>query len=394
MTYRFLVADAVTRLPVAELSAIQSVSWKESLNSPGEFSCTIPLVNSSSSNSNSDLTALRVFDDGSVMLFDDGTPMLFDSSGSSIISNPSVLSLSMFKQPRAIFLLEKDGVIIMGGPIKTHSINPEANTFQFQGSGYQDYLRRWKLRITKTYVGIDQSLIVKDLIDYKQAIPFYDLGINTSLITATNYYRDRTYYGYERKWIGVLIEQLTGVENGFDWALYPRWSAGPNSQITIVPYVGFPNTGRDIGLVLDYGANCSVTAFSSSDETLGYAVDEIGLGTGSTQLIATIVNQTLLSQSIGVDIEDSRFDVSHLPTLEAYGRLRLLQGQVPKDNVTVRVGPEFLGSILVGDRARLKVNAGLLVRDEPFRIVEIAGNITSNGVEEVILTLAPMGMFI
>ena len=354
MTYRFLVADAVTKLAVAELPVIQNVSWSETLNTPSSFTCTIPL------------------------------------SGNGI----SALSSSMFDAPRAVFLVEKDNVIVSGGPIKTQQKNPETNTFSFAGSGYQDYLRRWKLRTTKTYTGIDQALIVKDLIDYKQNIPFYNIGIDTSFITATGVVRDRTYYAYERKWIGELIEELTGLINGFDWALYPKWTSTPNSAITIIPYIGFPNVGRATGVVLEHGRNCTIYQ-NSSDENICYSVDAIGQGMGEQALIFTVNNQGLLQGvGLGIDAEERRYDVSVLATLDAYARQRLIQGQTLKTNTNIKVDSSFIGSFLVGDQVQLKASTGLLQMNDYHRIVSYTASVQSDGPEEVKLETAPLGMFI
>jgi hypothetical protein len=354
MTYRFLIGDAVTRLPVAELPVIQSVSWSEILNTPMSFNCTIPL------------------------------------SGNGV----NALTSDMFDAPRAIFIIEKDDVVVTAGPIKTHKKNPESNTFSFSGSGYHDYLRRWKLRTTKTYVAQDQAAIVKDLIDYKQAIAYYNIGIDTSGMLATGVVRDRTYFGYERKWIGELIEQLTGLQNGFDWALLPRWTTVPNSQLKIIPYIGYPNTGRVIGMVLDHGHNCTIFQ-DSSDDNLAYSVDAIGQGMGETALIITVNNQGLLQATgVGIDAEDRRFDVTQLSTLDSYARQRLIQGQVMKENTSIKVGPEFIGTFIVGDQVQLKADSGLMQLNDFHRIVSYTANVQAEGPEEVTLTTAPLGMFV
>src|SRR5881394_1551809 len=238
MADRFLLLDYLTRTVVTELPAVDSFSYTETLNKPGSWSVTIPLKANV------------------------GAANLFSS--------------------RAIFAFERAEILRWAGPLLTARVDLEAGTVNLSGEGYMNYLRRRILYTTKTYAATDQLLIVKDLIDYAQThwgTPG-NLGIVTTALSAvTTFARDRTYFYYEKKKIGELIEQLAAVRNGFDFRLTPRWSNGPNSTMVLDFGVTYPSFGRETGYVVDVNAH-ELTTVDVDLTKLAFAVVASGQGTG------------------------------------------------------------------------------------------------------------------
>src|SRR5881394_1083873 len=238
MADRFLLLDYLTRQVITELPAVSSYSYTETLNKPGTWSTSIPLT-------------------------------------------ASVSAVDLFTS-RAIFAFERAEILRWAGPVLTARVDIGAGTVDLSGEGYMNYLRRRVLYVTKTYAATDQLLIVKDLIDYAQTVSGTpgNLGITTDALTAiTTVARDRTYFFYERKKIGELIEQLAAVRGGFDFRLTPRWSNGPNSTMVLDFGVTYPAAGRETGYVVDVNAH-ELTTVDVDLTKLAFAVVASGQGTG------------------------------------------------------------------------------------------------------------------
>lgn len=353
MGERFLIIDAITRTAQAELTVVESCSFGEVLNSPGSFKATIPLV----------------------------------------MPVGSLITSETIRPPRAVFAYEKDDVLVWAGPIWTHSYDLDAGTVELAGEGYLSYLRRRILRISATYTGIDQFAIAFDLIDKAQAAGNGYLGISYTANPATSgVLRDRTYYSYERKHIGTLIEQLAAVQNGFDFRLMPRWSSGPNSTLVVDFLVTYPPVGRATDIVFDLGA-VDFSTVTLDGTSLAFTVDAIGRGEGDSLPISTQTDSSLVIAYMALDDDISVSDVEDTATLAAYAQRRLLRGKAPIVIPKVQVGTEWLGRFVVGDQVRVRAAMGLLQLDAMYRIVAYDFDLPANGPALVTLSLSPLEVF-
>ena len=353
MADRFLFIDARTRLVTAELALVDSMSFTETLNSPGSWDATIPLR---------------------------------QPEGSQVTG-------TMLRSPRTIFAYERGEILRWAGPILTYRADRSAGTIALRGEGYLNYLRRRVLYQTRTHAAVDQLAIVEDLLDYAAATAGDpgDLGIDTTALSAiTTVARDRTFYGYERKFIGTLIEQLAAVRNGFDFRLTPRWSDGPNSEMVIGFDVTYPATGRTTGYVFDVGA-AEIPFVDVDLSRIAYAVTATGLGTGedtpasSQNRFAMIAGELLLEDVVSVG------DVSESSTLTDYALRRLDVGSTPLVYPTVVLPAADLGTFIPGDQVSCIGEAGAL--DDitgAYRIVEQKLSLPAEGAETLTLTLAPL----
>lgn len=351
MAWRFLVLDAMTRQAQAELSLVEDVTFSATINSPGAFKARLPLKQPT------------------------GSPV----------------SMSMLSPPRAVFAVERDGVLLWTGPIWTHEYDVEGGTLELAGEGYLSYLRRRTLRATKTYTTTEQINIAHDLLTYTQGQPRGDLGI-VNAGTATGRLRDRTYYYYERKRIGTLIEQLAAVQDGFDFEFRPRWTSGPNSTLAVDFITTYPALGRATGIVLDLGA-VDVATVSLDGTQLAYSVDAIGRGMGDTIPISTQYNLATEAVNLTLDDDVSVGDVEDLTVLTSYALRRLNRGSAPIVIPTVKMGTDFLGTIIVGDQVRVRASYGLLQVDSTYRITGYEVSIPASGPEVMSLTLAPLEVY-
>lgn len=348
MADRFLLLNYLTRQVVAELPAVESMTYTESLNKPGSWAATIPLT--------ADVDA------------DD----LYSS--------------------RAIFAFERAELLRWAGPLLTARVDLARGTVELSGEGYLNYLRRRVLYVTKTYTATDQLLIVKGLLDYAQqtfGTPG-DLGITTTALSSTTTVnRDRTYWWYERKKIGELIEQLANVRDGFDFRLTPRWSSGPNSTMVLDFGVTYPALGRDTGYVFDLAAH-DFTTIDVDLTRLCYQCAVSGLGTGEDIPSTTRSRTSLISVNALLEDAISVGDVTETATLYDYAGRRLDLGSTPLIYPTVMLGADFLGTFIPGDRVRCVGSTGVLNVGGSYRVVEQTFTLPAEGPETLSATLAPI----
>lgn len=351
MADRFLLLDYLTRTIIAEMPAVDSFSYSETLNKPGSWTTTIPL----------------------------NTPI----SAADLYSS------------RAVFAFERAGILRWAGPILTARIDVENNAIALSGEGYMNYLRRRVLYVTMQFSGIDQLVIAKDLIDYAQSFGTpSNLGIVTTALTAiTTVTRDRTYYSYEKKFIGELIEQLANVRDGFDFRLTPRWSNGPNSTMVIDFGVTYPSYGRPTGYVFDVAAH-DVPTIDIDLTRLAFKVSAVGRGTGEDIPSVTLSKPSLIAASALLEDVVSAGDVSETGTLNDYAQRRLDLGSSPLIYPIVVLGTEDIGSFIPGDQVILNGSAGTLDIGGTYRIVEQKLDLPSSGPETLSLTLTPLAAWI
>jgi hypothetical protein len=352
--WRFLLFDAVTRKAQAEIPLINSVRFGETLNAPGSFSVTLPLLQSASSS----------------------------------------VTPAMLAPPRAVMAFERDDVLVFAGFIWTHGYDISAGTLTLAGEGYQSVLRRRILRATKTYLaasGWQQEQIAWDLIAYAQGVTGGDLGI-VDKHYVSGLLRDRTYFGYERKFVGQLIEQLAAVNGGFDFRFSPTWTAGPNTTLEVDFLTTYPCYGRNTGIVWELGSNCTMPSASLDGTNLAFSVDALGQGMGELMPIANATNAAAQG-SFALDDQVTSGDITNLATLTDHAKHRLARGSQPVLIPTVMVGSDLLGTFIVGDQARCVANYGLLQLDGQYRITGYEVTIPGQGPESVSLTHAPLELF-
>lgn len=355
MAARFLLLDARTLTPQAEVSAVDSVTFTEVLNGPGSFKATIPLLQ----------------------------PDLY------------TLTASMILPPNAIFAVEKDDVLVQAGWVWAHDYNVNDGVVGIAGEGVLSVLRRRVYRRAGTFLaasGWEQEEIAWDIINWSQTQYRGNLGI-TDRHTPSNVFRDRIYNLYERRYIGEMIEELAKVDNGFDFRFTPHWTAGPNSTIGWWFDTTYPATGRTTDLAFQLGANADVPSATLDGTNIAYTVDVLGQGQGSYMPLNTQWNMAALSGNILLDDVISQGNISDTATLEAYAKRRLTRGSAPISIPKIDVDPGLLGTIVIGDRVSVDAEYGLLSLSGQYRVTQYDFEIPADGPERFSLSLAPLEVF-
>ena len=354
--YRYLLAslrDSTVRL--AEVP-FESASYSHVLNAPGAFTGTLGL----------------------------------DQPAKLAAVLESVLQLGQVS-----LWVERDGVIVWGGPLWTSDADIDSGTISYAGEGWHSYFRRRVLRAKKVYTAADQTTgIAKNLLDYAQSFVGGSIGVDTSGVTASGVLRDRTWEAFERKNIGQAVEELAAVEDGFDFRYDSAYDSGGNLSIRFL--TSYPPTGRHTEFVLEVGKQLAKLGIKTDGTALATNVDAIGAGEGDIKLIATVSDPGLLGAYPILDDVVSFTDVNQLPTLTAHARKRLTQGASPVVLPAVEWDPSLepvVGAFLPGDIMTVRGGAGLASVDAPFRVTTIEVSVDDSGGEAGKLTFAGLESF-
>ncbi|MEU3097221.1 hypothetical protein ABZ690_21165 [Streptomyces sp. NPDC006967] len=122
---------------------------------------------------------------------------------------------------RTAVWVERGREIWWGGILWTTSLTSDQRGFlgvDVQCGGWESYLFRRHLHDTQEAVQVDQFDIVRGLLDYVQTTEGGNLGI-TYDTHPSGVLRDRTYLRYDLPTIGDLIDDLSAVEDGFEWRI-------------------------------------------------------------------------------------------------------------------------------------------------------------------------------
>lgn len=341
--YRVLVADLISNT-IREEIPLSDLRWSLVLNAPGTLTGTIPLDHPKATRAN------------------------LDPGGTAIY-------------------LERGGLLVWGGILWGARASTRRRIVEITAAGFWSYLRRRRIRHTKTYTGQDQLAIARDLVTYAQSQPGGNLGIVTGGETS-GVTRDRTYYHYERKSIGEAIEQLAAVQNGFDFAIEVQWDAtGTTPEKHFRLY--YPRRGTRLDtLIWNHNVAGVADVTVSVDATrAANQIDALGEGDADAMLIATASDTSVLARYPLLDDAISHKDIKESATLQAHAESRLAALRVPVETPEITtqadIWPAF-GSYQLGDEGLVIVDDGWIQVSSYWRVHEIRVSVDDDGTETVI----------
>jgi len=354
-SYRFLFASLKAPSSILGELPITSASWTHALNSAGSASLSLPLKLSAS-------------------------------------EQVGITSETLAPGRTAIYV-ERDGVILWGGILWTAGYDITGNSVSLGCAGWHSYFARRLLRINQTYSAVDQLTIARSLIDYAQGEGGGSLGILTTEATTSGVTRDRSYFHYERPTIAGLIDNLSAVDDGFDFRYDTYYNAG---TIETAFRTTFPTRGRETNFVFEAGVNADAASYSCDASRMATMVDALGAGEGENILISVSTDPGLLSAYPLLEDALSFSNVTNVSTLKEHGDYRLARGSAPVCIPSLSVDPNGIpgvGSWLVGDLVTVRLKYGVLNVDERFRITQETGALDASGAETVSLSFAQSGLF-
>ncbi len=364
--WEYYSIDALSRAVRAELP-LSAVSITEHLKTPGSFQAEIPLRHAKA------------------------TPALLDTENTLI---------ACVRDQTLIYVFELLSAVAP----------PDGDTVKLDGTGMFGALRARHLRSTvgMTYgtadpvtagvrwTGVDQFRIVADLIDHAQAVTGGDLGITVAWSALSGVTRDRT-FPYHGRSIGQLIEDLSNVEGGFDFAVEPTGTVD-NFDLTL--RLSYPRRGRATGYRFDANSSGSPNLLAwglaeSSRERIS-RFTALGAGEGKDQLTATAEDPTLLGVLPLREASGSWVDVEIPATLTGHARRELgLNSRASKVPILISnpAAEPALGAWIIGDQVQVTIDDGWIQVDGTYRIVGATIRPGDDGDEEVALTVAELGRF-
>jgi hypothetical protein len=346
--YRYLVGDLAPASGngLREEIPFDTVKFSHILNRPGGFSATLPLRH---------------------------TKATRDNLGPG----------------RTAIHVERDGVIVWSGILWTAKASIDNATLELGGEGWWSYFRRRLVTTTQTFLAADAFLIARTLINNAQAVAGGSMGIAVGAETC-GVLRDRTYFHYERKPVAEAVEQLAGVQNGFDFAIDVAYVG---TTITKTLTLGYPRRGRITPIIFELGTNIEGLTQEVDATRQANKVDALGTGEGDTMLIATAADPSALTLYPLLEDVVTFKDVSVINTLTAHAASALTNRAQPVTRLptllAVQVNPDAgLGNYITGDSVQVKAQVGWLGLDERMRIQGYTVTVDTEGRERVAVEFA------
>ncbi len=294
---------------------------------------------------------------------------------------------SLIDPARRVVYVERDGQITAGYILWQASGSSRDGSLRIAGEGIWSYFARRLIRTRKTYTATDQLAIARGLVNYAQSEAGGDIGLVVGAETC-GVTRSRTYPAEERKPVAEAVEQLAGVDGGFDFAVESAWTAGEIENRLVLSY---PRRGRRTDLVFTLGDNIVQLTQDVDGGRAANRVDTLGDGEGDAVPIATAADANLLDAYPLLERATAWSGVKTTATLDQHARAELAALGSPPDLLTVSVRSTDLvplGSWIEGDDVQVRARDGWIDVDGWQRIIAYAVAVGADGHETIDVTFA------
>lgn len=303
---------------------------------------------------------------------------------------------------RRQLVVERDGVIVWCGIVWGAPYDDDSQTIDVSAAETWSYFRHRYINTRGGYDFWDQFDIVRSLIDLLTSQTGGDIGVTVETHDS-GVTRYRVYEPWELKQLGEAIEQLSAVNDGFDFAIDPYWDPATGELVKVLR-LHYPRRGRrynETGLVFELGRNVTSFKWPSDGTRAANQILAVGAGEGSSMLRVTRTDsaqiQPLSSGGPGYPLLQDVVtykDVSVFSTLVGHATQALATRSRPVvlPEVSVRADSDpIFGSYIVGDAARFIVPPHVSPRfpdglDTYYRIVGWDVSVGDEGDESVKLT--------
>ncbi len=253
---------------------------------------------------------------------------------------------------RTLLLVDRDSVLLWAGIIWARAGKGSDRARQLSALEVWSYFRRRINVAALDFTGVDQGTIIKTVVDLAQAAPGGNIGVNVPA-PDPSVARDRHYAATDLKGVADLVEQMTQVEQGPDFAVDVAYV---NDTPTLTFRLGWPRRGRaapDTGWVFELGGNMVDYDEVEDGTGGGNAVYAVGAGEGPAMLVSSVTETAVLDAGYPLLDQVTQYnDVTDQSTLDAHARGDLLTGALPARSLKIRVRADtdpVLGSWAVGD---------------------------------------------
>ncbi|MGW3177750.1 hypothetical protein ACWDD9_00605 [Kitasatospora sp. NPDC001119] len=370
--YRVILSEFKGGALLAELP-VSALNYRSILNAPGSASFTVPLA---------------------------AEPL-------------AGLDWSLISPWRITAHVQRGSRVLWGGPLLTWSVDLAAEEMTLDCVGLWEYYRRNTINLgySTGTVPREQTTIARELIqqfaDNPSPVAPGEYGywgsngpgaltFGPDLDTMK---RERTYDWFAWKSVGEAVEQLGAVIKGFDFRIDHDWDVDARVIRNHFRFL-YPAGGQDTGIVLEHGANCTVTSVTSDGDQMCTETGVNGAGEGWSQLKSWWYNGQL-------ETEDGRRiprlasiatnnSVVRVETLTAQAERMIAVGAFPivVPEVTLHPRGEYSAAELrVGHKIRVRARTAKWPGiDAEYVIQEINTKVSRTG-EETTLALVPVTIF-
>jgi hypothetical protein len=204
----------------------------------------------------------------------------------------------------------RDGVPVWGGVVWKRGWDEDTTTWRLQCKSWESYAYHMLQLNDLSWTGVDQLRIARDILA-KNGLDL-ESGITWSTVGLSGRLRDREMFQYEYKSVGLELEQLAGLEDGFDFTVssYVREDGSLGRRYVF----GYPRLGTTASfsdptsLTFDYPGNLAPFELEEDSETGATSLFALGAGEGfvmkvahagdGTLGIASVPEKTLAAQDI------------------------------------------------------------------------------------------------
>lgn len=190
----------------------------------------------------------------------------------------------------------RNGVPVWGGIIWKRDWDETTATFRLSCGSWESYAYHILQLNNLAYTNTDQFTIARQLLSSNGVDT--ESGISWPTVALSGFSRKRNMYSYEYKSVGLELEQLAGLEKGFDYTVesYVKidGSFGRRYQF------GYPRLGRTASLspssnslTFDYPGNLAPFQVGEDAEGGATSLFAIGSGEGQALLVAHAGDGTL-----------------------------------------------------------------------------------------------------
>ncbi len=306
---------------------------------------------------------------------------------------------------RTAVWVERNGALVPASPylIWRRQHRRSSRVLQLQMQSMLSFLARTDPLTTTLAVDDDQLDIVRTLVAHAQSKPGGDVGIEVGAETS-GVTRTGTWWSYERRNIGKLIEDLAAQSDGFDFSVDASYVDDvPTATLRLwYPRKGRRLTGNDI--VFQDGKNLLDWTLDEDGAGAASTVHALGPGNGDDMMITTISRTDVIDAGYPLtSIVKPMKDAATREILQS--RARVIVDDVADTPTTwaIQVDPNDpdipFGAWTVGDDCRLRV-----VDDDRFpagvdgspgldiarRITAQSVTVNDSGGETVWLTTGPI----
>lgn len=257
----------------------------------------------------------------------------------------------------------RNEVPVWGGIIWKRSWDEKTASFKITCGSWESYAYHVLQLLNKSYTNADQLQIARDLIN-QASIPA-QAGITAPASGSSGRLRQREMWTYEYKTVGLELEQLSALEDGFDYTVQPYVKEDGSFGRRYL--FGYPRLGRtatlnpaDNSLTFDYPGNLAPFELVEDAENGAFRLYAIGAGEGTEMIVASAVDPSYAATDWPtLDAVVQYKDISIISTLQSHANEDLRGALPPLDSWSFVLAPDsdvHLENINIGDSAvfRLK----------------------------------------